>query len=460
MANSFVKKYFSSYWIRSAFYAFLQRFSLTFFGFINFVILIRSLSKPEMGAWALFLAITSVFETTKSNLLKNAHIRFVSASEEEDERSAIASSSFIINASVNLIFILLILFFAEKMSFFLHAGNELAETLRWFIPGLAAMVFFSHMEAVQQSNLDFKGNFAGYLVRQTSFFLAIAYHAVFNIPFSLRTLAIYQSVSIILGCLVLFLYTRKYFYFRFNVSGKWIRQILGYGGYIFSSGLVGNIYANVDQFMTASLLNSTSVAYYSAANRINGLIDIPSFAAAEIMFPKVSKAAARSGNDKVKYLFERMVAILLCFTIPTAIFIMIFPAFVIQLIAGKQYEAAAIILQLYMITGILRPMQNQSANILNSINKPGLCLLINSISLVACLIVNYFCLLRIGFYGAAVGTVITSVLGCTAWYFVMKKQINANLKNIIGYMIDFYKLLYNQGIALIGHGRKKRMIHR
>lgn len=449
MAKSFVKKYFSSYWIRSAFYAFLQRFSLTFFGFINFVILIRSLSKPEMGAWALFLAITSVFETTKSNLLKNAHIRFVSQSEEAEDRSAIAASSFVINAIVNLIFILLILFFSERISLLLHAGKELAITLRWFIPGLAGMVVFSHMEAVQQSHLDFKGNFAGYLVRQTSFFIAIAIHAIFNIPFSLQFLAIYQSGSILLGCIVLFLYTRKYFYFRFNVSRKWIRQILGYGGYIFSSGLVGNIFANVDQFMTASFLNSSSVAYYSAASRINGLIDIPSFAAAEIMFPKVSNAAARSGNEKVKYMFERMVAILLCFTIPAAIFIIIFPGFIITVIAGKQYEAAAIILQLYMITGILRPMQNQSANILNSIGKPGLCLLINAVSLATCLAVNYICLLKIGFYGAAVGTLITCILGSIAWHLVMRKQIGAELKNIVKYMGDSYRLMYTHAVTFL-----------
>src|SRR6266404_3543077 len=80
--HKMVKKHLSSYWIRSAFYAILQRFSITLFGMINFIILIRSLSKAQMGTWALFLVITSIFEITKSGLLKNAHIRFVSTSGE------------------------------------------------------------------------------------------------------------------------------------------------------------------------------------------------------------------------------------------------------------------------------------------------------------------------------------------------------------------------------------------
>ena len=105
--------------------------------------------------------------------------------------------------------------------------------------------------------------------------------------------------------------------------------------YFLVPDFVGNIFANLDQLMTASFLSSASVAYYSAAGRINSLMDIPSFAASDIMFPKVSQAATESGNDKVKYLYERMVAILLCFTIPVALFIIIFPKLVITLIAGN-----------------------------------------------------------------------------------------------------------------------------
>ena len=43
----------------------MQRFSVTLFGLINFIVLIRFLfPRPEqMGVWALFLAITTIFET-------------------------------------------------------------------------------------------------------------------------------------------------------------------------------------------------------------------------------------------------------------------------------------------------------------------------------------------------------------------------------------------------------------
>jgi len=443
-----LKKYFSSYWIRSAFYTFLQRFSITFFGFINFVILIRTFTPAQMGSWALFLTVTSIFESTKSGLLKNAHIRYVTASEEPDERTGIASSSFIINASISLLFILLIAFFSDWLGSWLHAGKDLASMLKSFIPGLIFMILFSHFEAVQQSHLDFKGVFAGYFIRQFLFFLIILLHLVFHIPFTLVQLALYQSLCVFIGTITIYFYSRKYLLYRFNASAERIKKILGYGGYIFGSGFMSNIFASRDQIMISKFITSSSVAYYNAAARINSLVDIPSYAAAEILFPKASQASVEKGREKVKYLYERMVSILMSFTTPAALFIILFPHLIIVAIAGSKYAAAAPILQLYMITGILRPMQNQAANILNSIGRPGLCFAVNTISLAANLVINYFCILNFGFYGAAIGTLITCLLGSVTWYFIMRRQINLELMNVVRYSAGVYKMLYEKALGL------------
>src|ERR1700760_3766450 len=121
------------------------------------MVLVRHLDKSQMGAWALFLVVTTVFEQSKTGLLKNAHIRYVSSTDAREEKTGIASASLLINASITLLFILLILFFGPWLSAALHTGNDLYIMLKWFIPGLLVMVFFSHLEAIQQSFLDFKG---------------------------------------------------------------------------------------------------------------------------------------------------------------------------------------------------------------------------------------------------------------------------------------------------------------
>jgi O-antigen/teichoic acid export membrane protein len=404
------------------------------------------LTTAEMGTWALFLTVTSVFEVTKSGLLKNAHIKYVSGSDDLQEKVSIASSSFLINVAITLLFILFLIFFSDWMSMELHAGTDLSTTLFWFTPGLIFMIFFSHFEAIQQSHLDFKGVLAGYLVRQVIFFTLLICHFFSEKPFSLGTLAMYSSASVFCGAFVLYLFSRKYIHHHFNPAVKSIKKIFGYGGYIFGSGVMSNIFSNLDQVMTAAFISNSAVAFYNTASRINGLVDIPSYAAAEVMFPKISRAVTEEGTSKVKYLYERMVGILLSFTTPAAIFIIIFPKFMITVIAGAKYVDAAPILQLYMLTGLMRPMQNQAANLLNSIGKPSLCFIINTVSLIINLIISYFCLKYMGFYGAAVATLIAGAIGFTIWYFIMKREIGMQLSKIGTYIFTSYKDIYTNGL--------------
>jgi len=180
------------------------------------------------------------------------------------------------------------------------------------------------------------------------------------------------------------------------------------------------------------------------ASRINLLIDIPSFAAAEVLFPKASMASTEEGKERVRYLYEKMVAVLLAFTLPTALVIILVPRLVMVAIAGPAYAASALILQLYMITGIFRPAQNQAANLLNSIGRPKLVFWANSGTLAGSLVINYCCLLRFGFYGAALGTMITSLVGFVFWYFIMRREIGLELKGIAIHTLGVYKTVFGK----------------
>lgn len=406
------------------------------------MVLVRQLNKAEMGTWALFLSIITLFESAKSGLLKNAHIMYVNTSDDKNEKSAIASSSFIINVFITIAFIIFILFLSNRLSEGLHSGHDLAIMLKWFIPGLICMIFFSHFEAVQQSFLDFKGVTTGYLLRQFTFFLIIIIYLFFKKNFSLQSLAIYQSISIFFGTIAMYITVRKYLLYSYSVSKQWVNKILGYGKYIFGSGLISNISTNIDQLMTGAFMSNFYVSYYNVALRLNNFIEIPSFAAADIIFPKNVKASIEEGNQKVRYFYERITGILLSITTPIAIFTIIFPKLIITIIAGVQYVDAAPILQLYMLICITRPLQHQAANTLNSIGKAHLSFKLDTLEFIINVIANYICLTNFGFYGAAIGTFITCFIFTFIWYFVMKKEINFHLPSVGGHVINSYKILY------------------
>jgi O-antigen/teichoic acid export membrane protein len=397
--------------------------------------------------------VTTLFETAKSNLLKNAHIKFVGSNN--DEKTAVASSSLLLNSTISALFILFLFFVSGKLSHWLGAGIELERMLKWFIPGMIALVFFSHLEAVSQSHLDFKSVFAGHFSRQVIFFIIILIQAVLNIPFSLIDVVIYQSISIAVGAMVIYVFSRKHLLHVFNPSVKWIKELLSFGGYIFGIAITSNLFANLDQLMIGKftakygpVYSQSMVANYNAATRISTWVDVPSYSAAEILLPKVSQVDLNKGYHQVTYMYERMVAALLCFTVPVAVFIFFFPKLIISIIAGARYADAAFILQMYMLSALVKPIQNQAANVFLYIGKARLCFLLNLLFLGINSGLNFICFQQFGAYGAAIGNVIGCVLGTIVWYSILQKSIDVRYANIGKYIVETYKTVYSKLILI------------
>jgi O-antigen/teichoic acid export membrane protein len=401
----------------------------------------------------LFLVVTTLFETAKSNLLKNAHIKFVGSNNEE--KAEVASSSLLLNTSINILFIGFLFLFSGDLSHLLGAGVELERMLKWFIPGMIFMIFFSHFEAVSQSHLDFKSAFAGHFSRQAIFFLIISIQAILKIPFSLIHVVIYQSLSIGFGVIVIYLFSKKHLLYVFNPSIKWIKELLSFGGYIFGIAITSNLFANLDQLMIGKftsrlgmIYSQSMVANYNAATKVSTWVDVPSYSAAEILLPKVSQVDLSKGYHQVAYMYERMVAVLLSFTVPIALFIFFFPKLVISFIAGAQYADAAFILQMYMLSALVKPVQNQAANIFLYIGKARLCFFLNLLFLGINLGLNYLCFVEFGPYGAAIGNVIGCVLGTIVWYSILQRSIDIRYINIGKYVIETYKTAYSKMIMI------------
>jgi O-antigen/teichoic acid export membrane protein len=244
------------------------------------------------------------------------------------------------------------------------------------------------------------------------------------------------------GTIILYLFSRKYLLHKFNPSISRIKELIGYGGYIFGSSVLSSVFSNLDQLLTAYFLLPSSVAYYNAAKRINGFIDIPTYAAAEIVFPKMSQASADEGIGKVKSIYEKMISLLLCLIIPAAILVILLPKLIIFILAGADYASAALILQIYMIISVIGTLQHQAATSMDSIGKTRLSFFTNLTSFIIKLTITYFCLRHLGLYGAAIGALITSVITGFVWYFLMKREVGFSIAVVPQHMKFYYSLAY------------------
>ncbi len=84
-------------------------------------------------------------------------------------------------------------------------------------------------------------------------------------------------------------------------------RMFHFGKYIFGTNVFSAFGRSADQFISAGLISADVVAYYNVVSRINNMMDVPSIAIADVLFPKNVEAMATFGTDKVRYYFERMV---------------------------------------------------------------------------------------------------------------------------------------------------------
>ncbi len=453
----------SSFWLNSVFYTLLQRFSLFFFGAVSYMLLVRAFGEDEssMAVWALYLTILTLFETVKQGMLRNPTIKFLGMTEYADRKREVQSSALALNTFFSIVIIILIIFFSQFLSRLLKSP-DLTPLLWWSILIVILFIPFNHYEVLLQAHYQFKKIFIAYLVRQGIFFGGIVI-LFFFFPrlFTPLHLVWLQTVSLVAGTIVLFFATSPYrlrgYHHDFGIMSK----MFHFGKYIFGTNMFANIARTVDHFITASLLSPHTgqkyVAYYNISGRISNMLDVPALATADVLFPKNVETLETDGVGKVKYYFERILGTVLAVLLPVTLFIVLFPNFVVLVIAGKQYyyTDAALILQISIIGNLVRPLGYHFGSTLDALGKPRINFLTTTFLMTVSLVVTYFGLLYFGGRGAAYASLVFNIVSLVVMSAVMKKYIQLEPLNVLQYMIACYKDVF----ALLNKLRKTKTEH-
>jgi len=438
----------SSFWINSILFTLVQRFSLFLFAFAGFFILTHFLlDKEQIGIYALFNTIITMMEYVKMGLLRNALIKFFHDSRFSNKLKQIQSTSLLINVIYSVLVIFFLLIAGKWLSNLLHT-HELTTLLHLGIGLIILQIPFNHCEIVQQGNMQYKITFYAYLFRQGLLFIFIAV----NILYPDKVLTIYQLVMAQIAALAVaaayFLTaSKKYLHRRFYFDKDVWRQLLKYGKFVFGTALLSHIYKFADHFVTAYTIGDARtgkiyVSYYNVVGRIAGVLDIPFMAVADVLFPVNAQAMATEGIEKVKYYFEQMVGTLTALIIPVSLFIACIPGLVIKVIAGPAYMEAVPLLRITMLFAFFRPFYSQFGYTMDSIGKPRINFIVNFFFLIITLGCTYLGIRLFDLEGAVYATTFTMIIGCITFYFILRKTLNLELKNILRYVILTYTGLF------------------
>ncbi len=391
-----------------------------------------------MGIWALFLTIFTLIENIKQGLLRNPMIKFLSEPEYVNNRNKVQSASLATNILFSA-FVIFLLFFGGRLFAIWLNAPELYPLFQIGILVIIVLIPFNHLEVLLQAHFKFKAIFYGYLCRSGIFMFSVLILLIIDKPqLTLINLAKLQIISMLLGTFVLMYFSKGYFYRRLDLDGRTMKRMFHFGKYIFGTNIFASFGKSADQFISAGLISANVVAYYNIVSRINNLMDVPSVAIADVLFPKNVEVMAESGPDKVRYYFERMVGTIISVVMPISILIFLLPHFFITVIAGNKYFDAVPILQIVILFSILRPFSYQFGTTMDAIGHPRINFWVSLISM----FLNYGCMyigLRYtGWLGAAYGAVVSSIVSFIIMYAVLNKIIGVQIGETLRWVWQSY----------------------
>lgn len=430
-------------WIVSGIFNGLQKLSIPVFGVISTMLLAkRALTKDEMGVWALFLVLTSFVELIRQALVKTSMIKFLNHSKDH-EHKLVLSAAFALNLIVSTFLIIVLAISAYWLEDILNAKG-LANMALLFIGGVLLLIPFSHFEWIMYSRSQFKELFWTFFWRQAITLLLLVIAIAAKDKVSLNELVYFYLIGILVGSFVGYRYVKNFLTHTFVFSMEWFKKLWHFGKYVFGSGVSTLVFANAGGMMLSPLLGSTAyTASQSIAARVLNLADMPSQVLSDILFPKSANREIAANKHMIKYYYEKTVGATLCLSLPIVLFIVLFPKFIIRILADQQYYDAAPFLQVTAVSVLFLAFLKQWAVIIDSGGRPQINFMLITFMAVLNVGLSYFFIMEFGFMGAAHALIITHVIGFIVTQILLNKYYNVSIGMCFVYAIRFYPEFYN-----------------
>ena len=442
-----LKKINGSYWLKSGSYIFINRVAVTLFGFVNFYILIRALSKEDFGAWVLFVSVATLMELIKHGFVRNPLIRYLAMSHER-ESGSIQTASMLLNIIVGFLEVIILLLCAFFLSDFWDSP-QLKSLFLIYILTTSFLVPINHFDVIQQARMQFKGTFYSNIFRHFGLFLFIVVVFALGYPIELNQVAYAQMVSIFLSGFISFKYAKPYLHLARRVSWTWLRELRTYGFFTLGTNVSSMINKSIDSWMLAKLISPAAVTILNPALRIANLVEVPTETLTSIMFPKLSERIANEGPDAARYLYEKAVGTITAFMIPIIIFFIVFADPIVYFVAGPGFEETVPILQITMLYGLMIPFNRFLGLALDAIGKAKTNFLFVLRNAAINIISNYFFISYFGIIGAAYGTLTTYVLITIINQIYLHHFLGIKVRNVFKHLFEAYTKVFSTGVKML-----------
>lgn len=338
-------------------------------GLLTFGLLARHFSPSELGYWAMFLSIFTLFDMLRSGLISSAMIKKINEYDTEEEVKVVIGSgwklSLIITliGSVSITLVFLIIYLFNKDSYFLMYAC-------WFIPtsflslphSMSTWILNAYVKFAKIVWVRFILQF-GFLIGVFIFseigggveFVIVAYLLSNFLPGLFATLKGWNKLS------------------YWNSGTKEMdRSLFNFGKYSMGSMIGSNLLRSSDSYLIFAFLGAPAQGVYSVAEKIVGLFDIPLRAFVGIAFPQLAKKYSLKLYDEFQDEFERDAGFSTLLLLPISVLAFIFAEQLVFWLGGPEYAEAANIVRIFAVYTALTPIDRFAGIALDVINRPDL----------------------------------------------------------------------------------------
>jgi O-antigen/teichoic acid export membrane protein len=338
------------------------------------------------------------------------------------------------------------------LTYIFGSNPSLEITVKWF-----AIIFFSTLPSsialwVLQAEERFDRIFFLQLIHPATFFLSIVgliiiHHTSFQyVIYAYCISAMLTSlISIIAGWAKVASIRHK--------STECVKELVNFGKYSVGTSISSYLLRGSDTFIIKYMFVDPSfVAIYYLPQRLMEVIEIPLRSFIATALPAMSAAVQRNEKQHMTYIMKKYAGILTILLIPVSIVSFVCADFIIEIIGGHKFvpTEAASVFRIFLCFAILLPVDRFFGITLDILNKPHL----NLIKVVLMLVVNvagdfvgiYF---THSLYGVALASIVSFIVGVIYGYWVLKKNLNFKIRDILYLGFTETKLLASSLISRI-----------
>ena len=392
-------------------------------GFIWTILIARYLGASNLGILSFAISLSIVFGMFMDFGISQLLIRDVA--RDHDLLSDILDNAIPLKTISSIIVIIVI-----GIILYLKGDSTLTITVCLLI-GLENLFINMNLiySAVFQAYEQMSFPAIGTLINSTLLLLLVIVCSYFNL--GLLGVTISYLISYIVSDLYLRIQVSRKIYrpkikFNFKYWKEMIKSAIPFG----LMNLFNSIYFNIDMTMLGFMSTTFSIGIYNASYKIIIILTTLYSVYTAVVFPVMSKLYKNS-NDLLKLSYEKSIKYLLLISLPISVGVLIYASDIINLIYGKGYISATIIIQVLIFTIPFLFINGSSGLLLNSSHREVSNTKIYGTAVLVNVILNLFLIPHYNELGAAIATVLSEIyIFVLMFVLIFKTQYHPSIKTL------------------------------